>query len=231
MGALGPEVRGQTPEVGGRSPCGISGWSVISALPSDGSPPVPPLSGGDPQDENLVVAMRREENANGSRLQGPPVSPPSCEQWDLLPSIAAVYLEIMIRGPNERIAMQFRHPHQAGISQTHGSIAAAVNQFQNMHEMIGQREFHPQNTPFQQRGQSFPAIEHFLQQIETFRQNRLAGEAGTGHAFEVGLGPCVVEIALQQCSHDHAAIDDHGFFHTRPGVSCLMRDRTVPRRP
>ena len=25
------------------------------------------LSGGDPQGENLVVAMRREENANGSR--------------------------------------------------------------------------------------------------------------------------------------------------------------------
>ena len=80
------------------------------------------------------------------------VSPPRCEQRDFLSSIAAVHLEIMIRGPNLGVAVQLRHAHQAGISQTHGSIMIAANELQNMQEMIWQREINPQDSLFQQCG-------------------------------------------------------------------------------
>lgn len=138
--------------------------------------------------------------------------------------VAAIGLEIRIRGPNPRIRVNFRHSDHAGVGEIHGSIRVFVEEFPDCGSLLLEIERTSEQAIAVPDGERFEGSGQFPEQVHGFRQNGLAGEEGRAKLLEALQRPFVVDIRAIQQSHQRPGINQKVAAHTlRPKLSkCFL---------
>lgn len=152
------------------------------------------------------------------------------DEGDDLPAILAISSKIAVGREHDGFLILLRHPNQARVGETHGSILIATDKAERFRELIRQGKIDTDNRALEQPGKRVLPATRAFQKEKAFGKHGFTSDERLHLCLKVRSRPGMMLIASAQRGDNRATIDEDGFGHTFSDAPCSRRDRREVNR-